>query len=168
MIGTSMVEAFSFLLEKIHLPRNSRQHPFKNFEGISVELNLRKEKKLCCSYNMYKINISNHRHILGETLNKQIAMYENFLVVGNFSSEITESAMEAFCEMYHLRNVIKDSTFFKNPDKPSYSDLILANFSKPFVKSQTLETCLLYFQKLTLIFPQIHYEKEKPVIVMGL
>ena len=134
-----------------------------------MELNLRNEKKLCCSYNLYKINIiSNHRHILGETLNKQMAMHENFLMVGNFNSEVTESAAEAFCEMYHLHNIIKGSTFFKNPDKPSYSDLILANFSKAFVKSQTLENFLLDFQKLTLIFPQIHYEKEKPVIVMRL
>ena len=82
-------------------------------------------------------------------------------MVGNFNSEVTESAVEAFCEMYHLHNVIKDSTFFKNPDKPSYSDLILANFSKAFVKSETLENCLLDFQKLTLYLSSNTLRKRK-------
>ena len=61
-------------------------------------------------------------------------------MVGDFNSEITESAVEDFCKMNHLRNLIKDSLFFKNPDKLSYIDLILTNFSKTFDKSQTLET----------------------------
>ena len=36
---------------------------------------------------------------------------------------------------------------------------------KLFVKSQTLETGLSDFHKLTLTLLKIHYQKEKPVIV---
>ena len=43
--------------------------PVKNFGRLSVYLN---SVKLCCSYNQHKINISNHLHILGATLDEQI------------------------------------------------------------------------------------------------
>ena len=57
-------------------------------------------------------------------------IYDNFLIVGDFNSEMTESAMEKFCGTYHLHNLIKDPTCFKNPDKPSCIDLLLTNFLK--------------------------------------
>ena len=46
--------------------------------------------------------------------------------------------MRNFWETYHLHNLIKDATCFKNPDKPLCIDLILTNFTKSFLKSQTL------------------------------
>ena len=45
---------------------------------------------------------------------------------------------------------MKDSTCFKNPNKPSFIDLLLTKFPKSFLKSQTLETGLSGFHKLTL------------------
>ena len=92
-------------------------------------------------------------------------IYNNFLIVGDFNSEMTESAMENFCEMYHLHNLIKDPTCFKNPHKPSFIDLILTNSPKSFLKSQTLETGLLDFHKLTLTVLRIHYKKQKTLVV---
>ena len=56
--------------------------------------------------------------------------YDNFLFAGDFSSEMVESAVENFCGTYHLHNLIKDPTCFKNPDKPSCIDLLLTNFLK--------------------------------------
>ena len=57
-------------------------------------------------------------------------MYETFLVVGDFNSEIKESVVQDFWETYHLHNLIKDSECFKNPDKPLCIDLILINVPK--------------------------------------
>ena len=83
----------------------------KDFEGNFVELNFRKKKViLCCSYNPYKNLISNHLNILGKILDTQMKIYDNFLIVGDFNSEKTESAMENFCGTYGLHNLIKDST----------------------------------------------------------
>ena len=66
--------------------------PLKDFEGIFVELNFRKEKVLlCCSYNPHKNLISNHLNIIGKILDMQMKMYNKFLIVGDFSSEMTES-----------------------------------------------------------------------------
>ena len=139
--------------------------PLKDFEGIFVELNFRKKKVLlCCSYNPHKNLISNHLNILRKILDTQMKIYDNFLIVGDFNSEMTESAMENFCGTYHLHNLIKDPTYFKNPDKPSCIDLLLTNFPKSFLKSQTLETGLLDFHKLTLAVLKIHYKKQKPLV----
>ena len=49
--------------------------------------------------------------------------YDNFLFAGDFSSEMVESAVENFCGTYHLHNLIKDPTCFKNPDKPLCTNL---------------------------------------------
>ena len=67
-------------------------------------------------------------------------IYDNFLIKGDFNSEMTESAMENICGRYNLHNLIKDPTCFEYPDKPSCIDLILTNFPKSFLKPQTLET----------------------------
>ena len=132
----------------------------KDFEGIFVELNFFKKKViLCCSYNPHKNLISNHLNILGKILDTQMKIYDNFLIVGDFNSEMTESAMEKFCGTYHLHNLIKDPTCFKNPDKPSCIDLLLTNFPKSFLKSQTLETGLSDFHKLMQTVHKIDYGK---------
>ena len=48
--------------------------------------------------------------------------YGNFLIVGDFNSELLESAMGTFCETYHLQNLVKSPTCFKISEKPSYID----------------------------------------------
>ena len=77
-------------------------------------------------------------------------IYNNFFIVGDFSSKITESAMENFCGTYRLYNLIKDPTCFKNLDKPSCIDLLLTNLPNSLLQLQTLEICLSNFYKLTL------------------
>ena len=113
----------------------------------------------------HKNLISNHLNILGKILDTQMKIYDNCFIVGDFSSEMTESAMENFCGTYHLHNLIKDPTCFKNPVKPSCIDLLLTNFPKSFLKSQTLETGLSDSHKLTLTVIKIHYKKQNPLVV---
>ena len=74
-----------------------------------------------------------------------------------------ESAMENFCGTCHLHNLIKDPTRFQNLDKPSCRNLFLTNFPKSILKSQTLETGLSDFHKLTMTVLKIHY--KKPLVV---
>ena len=95
----------------------------KYFEGIFVELNFRKKKiLLCCSYNPHKNLISSHLNVLGKILDTQIKICDNFLIVGDFNSKMTEAAMENLCGPYHQHNLINDPTCFKNSDKPSSID----------------------------------------------
>ena len=78
---------------------------------------------------------------------------------------MTECAMENFCGTYHLLNLIKGPTCFKNPDKPLCIDLLLTHFLKSSLKLQTLETDLSDFHKLMLTVLNIHYKKQKPLVV---
>ena len=77
-------------------------------------------------YNPHKDLFSNHLNILGKILDTQMKIYDNFLIVSDFNSDMTESAMENFCRTYHLHNLIKDRTCFRNLDN-------LTNFPKSFL-----------------------------------
>ena len=61
-------------------------------EVLFIKINLRKKKRLmCCDYNPSKLAIKNFTYNIGKTLDSYIGNYDNFLVVGNFNSEISES-----------------------------------------------------------------------------
>ena len=73
-----------------------------NFEGFFVELNFQKKKCLLwCSYDPHKSNISIHLICFGETLDIKMKQYEKFIIVGDFNSELSESATGTFCDTYH-------------------------------------------------------------------
>ena len=57
--------------------------------------------------------------------------------MGDFNSEVIEEAMGDFCELFNLKNLVKDPTCYKNPENPSCIDLIV------------IETGLSDFHKLT-------------------
>ena len=65
------------------------------------------------------------------------------------NSEPTVSAVKDFCQIYGCRNLIKDNTCFKNPEKLSCIDFIIISRPKCFQNSVTLKTGLLDFQKMT-------------------
>ena len=109
--------------------------PLKDFEGIFVELNFRKKKVLlCCFCNPHKNLISNHLNILGKIFDAQMKIYDNFLIVGDFKSEITESAMENCCRTYHLHNLLKDSIVYRfTSNKLSQVTFKITNFRNWFI-----------------------------------
>ena len=100
----------------------------EKIEGIFIEISTRKQKWLFFGgYCNKKANISNFLSKLGSIIDRNILKYENFLLLGDFNSEITEPSMIEFCETYNLRNLIEGPTCFKIPNNPSSIDLILTN-----------------------------------------
>ena len=91
--------------------------------------------------------------------------YDNFILLGDLNSEPTESAVGDFCQIYECKNLIKDNTCFKNPEKPSFVDLIITNRPKYFQKSVILETRLSDFHKMTLTVMKVFYKQQKPTII---
>ena len=117
-----------------------------DFEGIFVGINLRKKKwLLCCFYNSHKSNIANHLNNLCKTLDKLSATYENLILLGYFNVEPEEESIVEFLNLYNLKNVVKQNTYFSNPDKPTCIDLILTNFPRSFQNRDTFETGLSDF-----------------------
>ena len=76
--------------------------------------------------------------------------YENIILIGDFNVEISDSHMDSFCAIYHLKSLIKEPTCYKNPEKPTCIDLILTNSPRQFQATLTLETGLSDFHKMTV------------------
>ena len=135
-------------------------------EGFCIKINIRKKKwLLVCTYNQNKNLISNYLKETGENLDNYSSKYDNFILLGDLNSEPTESAVRDFCQIYDCKNLIKDNTCFKNPEKPSCIDLIITNRPKSFQNSVTLETGLSDFHKMTLTVMKVFYKKQKPTII---
>ena len=68
--------------------------------------------------------------------------------------------MNDFCNAYNLSSLIKEPTFYKNPDNPSSIDLTLKNSPRIFQGSCVMETGLSDFHRMTVtimtaIFPRL-------------
>ena len=131
-------------------------------EGFCIEINIRKKKwLLVCTYNPNKNLISNHLKEIGKNLDICSSKCDNFILLGYLNSEPTESTVRDFCQIYGCKNLIKDNTCFKNPEKPSCIDLIITNIPKCFQNSVTLETALSDFHKMTLTAMKVFYKRSK-------
>ena len=59
--------------------------------------------------------------------------YENFLLLGDFNSEMTDSNLKDLCNLYLLKNLTKKSGCFKKPEISITVDLKLTNRPTIFV-----------------------------------
>ena len=96
----------------------------KPMENFYVEINLQKTKwLLCCFYNPSRSNIDFHLERLNRNLALYLSCYENFMIKGDFNVEANNSAMSGLSDTYNLKNLIKEPTSYKNPNKTSCIDL---------------------------------------------
>ena len=117
-----------------------------DFEGIFVEINLRKKKwLLCCSYNPHKSNIANHLKRICKTWNKLNSTYDNLVLLRDFNTIPEEESISEFLNLCNLKNLVKQNTCFRNLDKPTCIDLILTNYPRSFRNTDTFETGLSDF-----------------------
>ena len=111
----------------------------ENLEGIFLEINLRKTKWLFFGeYDNCKSNISEFRNSINPILDHYMRKLDNFILLGDFNSEINENAMKVFYESYNLKNVVKQDTCFKNPLNSCSIDVILTNREKSFHNTITV------------------------------
>ena len=107
-------------------------------KGFFVELNIKRKKwLLSSSYNPKFSQISFYLNELGKILDTLTTKYDKIILLGDFNTELTDTALSNFCENFNLKNLIKN----KNPNKPSCSDLIITNRPKCF---QNFEGYLIF------------------------
>ena len=96
----------------------------------------------CFSYNPHKNNLCNHLDVITKILDTYYGKYESVVFLGDFNAGTEEITIKSFRESYNLTSLIliKQSTCFKNPGKPSYVDLILTNKPKSFQSTCVIET----------------------------
>ena len=137
-----------------------------DIEHFFVEVNLRSKKWLIsCSYNPNVNSIQKHLSQISRGIDFYSTKYENFIFLGDFNAEITNSYVENFCGAYGLKSLIKVPTCYKNPLAPKCIDLILTNRPKSFQNSNVYETGLSDFHKLTFTVLKMFYDKQKPQVV---
>ena len=78
----------------------------------------------------------------------------DFIIVGDFNTEVTQTSMKVFCDSYEFKNLIKDAII----------DLILTNNPNSFQNSGVIETGLSDFHKMTVTVMKT-FEKLKPNII---
>ena len=140
--------------------------PEKPIENLFVEINLRSRKwLLSCSYNPKTNLIADHLHCIGRGIDFYSSNYDNFVVLGDLNTEISNSFLEQFCASYNLKSLIKEPTCFKSVDNPSCIDLILTNHPKCFQNSGVYETGISDFHKLTFTVLKTYFQKAKPRII---
>ena len=63
-------------------------------EGLYIEINLRKKKSLICgSYNPHRTTIDSHFHSLSKNVALYSSTFENFIVLGDFNTEVDDNAI---------------------------------------------------------------------------
>ena len=90
---------------------------------------------------------------------------ENIILIADFHVEISDSHMNSFCAIYHLKSLIKKPTCYKNPEKPTCTDLILTNSPRQFQAMPTLETGLSHFHKMTVAAFKSEFPHQKPKMI---
>ena len=128
-----------------------------------VEINLRKRKWLLNgSYNPNKSQISHHLECLNSLLDKYSKKYENYVFIGEFNVNTSDTSVKEFCSLSGFKNLIKELKCYKNSEKPICIDLILTNQPTLFQHSTVLETGLSDFHLLTVTEFKVNFQKCKP------
>ena len=92
-------------------------------------------------------------------------IYQNFLFLGDFIASVSEKYLAEFCNLNGLTSLIKKSTCFKNPDKPTCIDLILIDQPIGFQHSKVFETGLSNFHLLTVTEFKMIFQKLQLKII---
>ena len=135
-------------------------------ESIFAEINFRKKKWLiCASYSPHKSYISNHLHHSGKGQDNYIGNYDNVRLLGDFNSEFSEPCLNGFCDVYNLKNLLKEPTCCKNPRNSSCIDFFLTNRPRTFQCTTTIEAGISDIRKLVVTVLKTFYKKRRPKII---
>ena len=114
-------------------------------------MNLRSKKLLLYfTYNPNKSLLEYHLNQIQAQLEIFCKNYEHLLIMVDFNGYISERTRTAFCTLFKFKNLIKELTYYKNPNNPSCIDLFLTNCARSFHNTRVLETGLSDFYKLVV------------------
>ena len=96
---------------------------------------------------------------LSTYLDLHFTTYEKVLILGDFNVGTEEQHTRAFCGNYNLASLIKQPTFYKNPNNPTCTELILSNTPRSLLSTWVIETGLADFHVMTLIVIKKRFRK---------
>ena len=96
---------------------------------------------------------------IGKVFESRFARFKNFILIGDFNAEESDTTIKDFYDIYSCKNLIKDAKCFKNPDQPKCIDLTLTNRKRSFQNSCVIDTGLSDFHKMTVTVLRSHLHK---------
>ena len=94
---------------------------------------------------------------IGKAISSLSARHENFILISDFNAEECDTTIKY--DIYSFKNLIKDASCFKNPDKPKCIDLMLTNRNTSFQNSCVIDRGLSDFHKMTVTILRSHLKK---------
>ena len=91
--------------------------------------------------------------------------YDSLIFLGDFNAGVEDTDIKFFCSSYNLTSMVNRDTCYKNPDKPTCIDLILANYPESFQNSCALVTGLSDFHKTVVTVMKTSYRESQPKII---
>ena len=125
-------------------------------------LNIWKKWLISFSYNPKKTSLSNHIAALIRSLDLSTTKYEDLYFLGDFNAGMEDSSIKIFFSNYNLTSMINKPTCYKNPGKPTFTDLILTNCPRSFQNSCVIEIGLSDFHKMIVTVMKTSYRKIEP------
>ena len=83
-------------------------------------------------------------------------------MLGGVYAEDTEPILSDFLEEHEAKNIMKNKTCLKNPDKPTCIELFLINNPHSFQNTMTISTVLSDFHKMIITVLKSSFIKLKP------
>ena len=111
------------------------------------------------------IQLINHLDVLSICLDQDISLHDDILLFADFNSELGETALKEFFEIYNLKNLVKEATCFRNPVNPTCIALILTNRPRSFQDTKAIEMGLSNYHKMTVAVLKTYFKKEPPVVI---
>ena len=106
-----------FICVQEHNPRRELKihNVAEDIESTFIEINLIKTKWLFCGcYHPPSQSDQYFFENIGKALDKYSKHYDKFMLVGDFNSAESEPCLSQFHYVYNAKNIVKDSTCFKN------------------------------------------------------
>ena len=113
-----------------------------------------------CSYNLKYSQISHYLKEIIKDIDDLTSKYDNSILMGVFNAQPADTVVSDFCEIYDLKNIIREKTCFKYPNNPGCIDLIITNRPKGFQNSMVIETGLSGFHKMSVTVMKMYYSKQ--------
>ena len=98
----------------------------EDIESIFIEINL--IKTFCGCYHSPSQSNQYFFENIGKALDKYSKHWDKFMLVGDFNAEELEPCPSQFLYEYNVKNIVKESTCFKNILNPSCIDLFIWTF----------------------------------------
>ena len=100
---------------------------------------------------------------IGKALDKYPKHYDKFILVGDFSAEESESCLSKFLYEYNAKNIVKESTCFKNVLNPSCIDLFITNSPLSFQNTIAVSNGFSDFHKMVITVMKMSFKKHSPI-----